>query len=94
MKWTIPIVNQDHPKGRLDLEVPQWDNSGDFKWLYPITVSFVGRTTYAALNVCLLPVRSLSFQVEGVQTIGGDPLGYRFNKEMIVQKYIVGEVSQ
>lgn len=79
MRWQIPLLNGDNSKGRLDLEVPQWDNSGETKWLFPINVSFVGRTSFAKLLV------------DGAQTLQGEPIGCQVNRELIVQKYVVGE---
>jgi len=82
LRWKIDLLSSTNSKGRLDLEVAQWDNSGDTKWLFPITASFIGRSSFAKIII------------DSAQTLQGEPLGLQVTKELTVQKYVVGEQSQ
>jgi len=47
----------------MSVEVAQWDGSNDTNWLFPIVVRFVGKSTFANINVFPPPPLLLSFLV-------------------------------
>jgi len=83
LKWEIPLINAQNARGELSVEVEQWDkNSNDTSWLFPINVSFVGRSTFADIKV------------EAAKSGTGDGLTWKFVKEMKVERYVIGEKKQ
>jgi hypothetical protein len=79
LRWAVPIINDSNPRGELTVEVAQWDNSHDTNWLFPITVTFTGRSTFADITV------------EAAKSASGENLSMKFVKELKVERYAIGE---
>jgi len=77
LEWSIPLVNRDNPRGSMDLEIDQWDNSGDTSWLFPVEINFNSTTTFCNIKVL------------SVTNPNGSPIPFSEKKQLQVHQYTV-----
>jgi len=78
LEWNLPFLNSDNPRGSMELNIEQWDNSGDTSWLYPVNVTFNSCTTFCNIKVV------------SVQHPDGNPIPFSEKKKLQVHQYTVG----
>jgi len=77
LEWNLPLVNRDNPRGSMELEIEQWDNSGDTSWLFPVEINFSSTTTFC------------NIQVLSVTHPNGSPIPFSEKKQLQVHQYTV-----
>jgi len=73
----MPLVNRDNPRGSMELEIEQWDNSGDTSWIFPVNINFNSTTTFCDL------------QVLSVTQPNGTPIPFSEKRQLQVHQYTV-----
>jgi len=77
LEWSLPLVNRDNPRGSMELEVEQWDNTGDTSWIFPVEINFNSITTFCDIRVL------------SVTQPNGSPIQYSEKKQLQVHQYSV-----
>jgi len=78
LEWQIPIISSENANGSLEIQLQQWDDSGDTSWIFPISVSFNSQTT-----ICPIVVQEAM--------CNGSPVRYSVHKELKVLSFLIGE---
>jgi len=78
LQWQIPVISSDNANGSLEIQLQQWDDTGDTSWIFPINCSFLSITPLCSINV-----------QEANQN--GIPVRYSVFKEFKVNSFVIGE---
>jgi len=78
LEWQIPVISADNANGSLEIQLQQWDDTGDTSWIFPITCTFTSQTP-----LCPITVQDV--------TQNGAPVRYSVVKEFKVSSFVIGE---
>jgi len=77
LEWQIPVISSDNANGSLEIQLQQWDDSGDTSWIFPIKVSFSSLTP-----ICTIDVEGVNYEDNQVR--------YSILKDLKVNNFEIG----
>lgn len=78
LEWQIPSISADNANGALEIQLQQWDDTGDTSWIFPITCTFWSQSL-----MCPIDVTGASQN--------GEPVRYAALREFKVANFSIGD---